>query len=89
MSQYIKRQDAINIVAKQYRSESERMTALQELPAIEIDHDDETNTNKDFCEWKGYDYKTIASPHERYWSIPAMKDFKYCPYCQKRIKIVH
>ena len=40
------------------------------------------------CEWTEYDYKTIRSPHERNWSIPSMKDFKYCPYCRKRIKIV-
>lgn len=42
--------------------------------------------NKDVCEWTEYDYKTIRSPHERDWSIPSMKDFKYCPYCGKKIR---
>lgn len=42
----------------------------------------------DVCEWMKYDYKTIRSPHERDWSIPSMKDFKYCPYCSKKIKVV-
>ena len=40
------------------------------------------------CEWTEYGYKAIRSPHERCWSIISMKDFKYCPYCRKRIKIV-
>ena len=44
--------------------------------------------NNDVCEWTEYDYKTIRSPHERDWSIPSMKDFKYCPYCGKKIKVV-
>ena len=34
MSQLIKRQDAIDAVAKLYRYESDRMTALQEVPII-------------------------------------------------------
>lgn len=34
MSELIKRQDAIDVVAKSYRYESDRMTALQELPVI-------------------------------------------------------
>lgn len=34
MSDLIKRQDAIDAVAKLYRYESDRMTALQEVPAI-------------------------------------------------------
>ena len=44
--------------------------------------------NNDVCEWTEYDYKTIRSPHERDWSIPSMKDFKFCPYCSKKIKVV-
>lgn len=39
------------------------------------------------CEWTEYDYKTIRSPHERDWSIPSMRDFKYCPYCSKKIRV--
>lgn len=31
----IKRQDAIDVVAKAYRYESDRLTALQELPTVE------------------------------------------------------
>lgn len=42
----------------------------------------------DACEWTKYDYKTIRSPHERDWSIPSMKDFKFCPCCGKKIKVV-
>ena len=34
MSELIKRQDAINAVAQLYRYESDRMTALQEVPAV-------------------------------------------------------
>lgn len=34
MSDLIKRQDAINAVMQNYRYESDRMTALQELPVI-------------------------------------------------------
>lgn len=33
---YIKRQDAINAVMQNYCYESDRLTALQELPAIDI-----------------------------------------------------
>lgn len=36
MSEYIKRQDAIDTVAKSYPYESDRMTALQELPVRNI-----------------------------------------------------
>lgn len=32
--EFICRQDAINVVAQAYRYESDRLTALQELPAI-------------------------------------------------------
>ena len=41
----------------------------------------------EYCEWTEYDYKTIRSPHKRDWSIPSMIDFKYCPYCGKKIRI--
>lgn len=34
MSELIKRQDAIDAVAKQYSYESDRLTALQEVPVI-------------------------------------------------------
>lgn len=34
MAELIKRQDAINAVAKAYRYESDRMTALQEVPTV-------------------------------------------------------
>ena len=44
--------------------------------------------NNDFCEWTEYDYKTIRSPHKRDWIIPSMKDFKFCTYCGKKIKVV-
>lgn len=56
--------------------------------AIEIVKQGGIETNN-VCEWQKYDYKTICSPHERDWSIPAMKDFKYCPHCGKKIKAVH
>lgn len=35
MSDLIRRQDAIDVVAKLYKYESDRMTALQELPTVE------------------------------------------------------
>lgn len=38
MSDLIKRQDAIDVVGKLYRYESDRMTALQELPRVNIDN---------------------------------------------------
>lgn len=34
MSELIRRQDAIDVLARQYRYESDRMTALQEIPVI-------------------------------------------------------
>ncbi len=37
MSDLIKRQDAIDVVGKLYRYESDRMTALQELQVVNID----------------------------------------------------
>lgn len=43
---------------------------------------------ENYCEWIEYDYKTIRSPHERDWNIPSMSDFKFCPYCGKKIKII-
>lgn len=36
MREYIDRMDAIKTVAQLYRYESDRMTALQELPTIEV-----------------------------------------------------
>lgn len=39
MAEFIKRQDAIDVVAKQYRYESDRMTALQDLQITKIDID--------------------------------------------------
>ena len=35
MSDLIRRQDAIDVVAKLYKYESDRMTALQEIPTVE------------------------------------------------------
>lgn len=46
------------------------------------------DVTEEFCEWTEYDYKTIRSPHNRNWSIPSMKDFKICPYCGKKIKVI-
>lgn len=46
MCEYIKRQDAIDVVGKQYRYESDRMTALQELPVIQIKCEETNETNK-------------------------------------------
>lgn len=37
--EYISRQEAINAVAKSYRYESDRITALQNIPIIRIDND--------------------------------------------------
>lgn len=37
MEELIKRQDAINVVAKAYRYESDRLTALQELPIVDVE----------------------------------------------------
>lgn len=37
MEKLIKRQDAIDVVAKTYRYESDRMTALQELPTVDAE----------------------------------------------------
>lgn len=43
----------------------------------------------DVCEWIKYDYRTLSSPHERYWMIPDNdKQLRYCPYCSKKIKVV-
>lgn len=36
MSELIKRQDAIDVVGQLYRYESDRMTALQELPTVNL-----------------------------------------------------
>lgn len=36
MEELIKRQDAIDVVAKAYRYETDRLTALQELPIAEV-----------------------------------------------------
>lgn len=41
---YIKRQDAINAVMQNYCYESDRLTALQELPAIDIPSAEENVT---------------------------------------------
>lgn len=37
MEELIKRQDAIDVVAKAYRYESDRLTALQELPTVDVE----------------------------------------------------
>lgn len=39
MEKYIKRSDAIKAVGQQYRYESDRMTALQEVPVININEE--------------------------------------------------
>lgn len=36
MDELVKRQDVIDVVAKSYRYESDRMTALQELPTVDM-----------------------------------------------------
>ena len=36
MDDLIRRQDAIDIVAKEYQYESDRITALQKIPAVEL-----------------------------------------------------
>lgn len=38
MSEWIKRQDAIDTVAQAYQYESDRITALQELPSIDVEN---------------------------------------------------
>lgn len=37
MDALIKKQDAIDVVARTYQNESDRMTALQELPTVDIE----------------------------------------------------
>lgn len=55
MSEYIKKQDAINVVGQLYRYESDRMTALQELPTIHLPNIEELNvTQNDIDVFKTY-----------------------------------
>lgn len=62
--------------------------ARAELSIFEINNLLKLDDDTDVCEWTEYDYKTIQSPHDRHWSIPSMKDFIYCPYCGKKIRII-
>lgn len=39
MDALIKRQDAIEVVARDYQNESDRMAALQELPTVDIERE--------------------------------------------------
>lgn len=55
MSEYIKRQDAIDVVGQAYRYESDRMTALQELPTVNLPNDEELEvTQSDIDAFKAY-----------------------------------
>lgn len=50
-------------------------------------------TSDDCCEWIKYDYRTMCPKNHDaknpYWRIPVdMDKLKYCPYCEKKIKVV-
>lgn len=38
MSKFVKRQDVIDIITKQYDCESDRLTAIQNLPALKQEY---------------------------------------------------
>lgn len=54
MSEYIKRQDAIDVLGQVYRYESDRMTALQELPTINLPDEELDVTQSDIDAFKAY-----------------------------------
>ena len=55
MSESIKRQDAIDVVGQVYRYESDRMTALQELPTVDLPYDEELDIiQSDIDAFKAY-----------------------------------
>lgn len=77
MSEYIKRQEAIGVMAQSYPYESDRMTALQELPVIELD--EETSKMIDgITACCGYDFGTDA-----FGETPP----RYCPMCGKKLDL--
>lgn len=47
------------------------------------------SNTEDFCDWvEDDDNKIMTSPHDKVWYSASMRDFKYCPYCSKKIRII-
>ena len=47
------------------------------------------DNQEDFCDWvEDDDNKIMTSPHDKVWYSASIKDFKYCPYCSKKIRII-
>ena len=81
MSNLIRRQDAIDVVAKFYKYESDRMTALQELPTVEArpvvkgEWLYERETYNTCSAWK-------CSNCGECYGLPFIKDeYNFCPEC--------
>ena len=80
MSDLIRRQDAIDAIAKSYRYESERMTALQNVPAVEavpVVHGEWIKEEGAF--FPTYKCSVCRAKHGAIW-------FKYCPSCGAKMK---
>lgn len=73
----IKRQDAIDAVMKTYNYESDRMTALQEIPTV-----DAVPVVHGHWDYKNYTWHcSVCDCHPYKGYIPAKADYKYCPKC--------
>ena len=84
MSNLIRRQDAIDVVAKFYKYESDRMTALQELPTVEAKpvmtgEWMKSETGVYICSKcnNGYKNQPTCMGHPM---------FEYCPMCGAKMK---
>lgn len=81
MGDLIRRQDAIDVVAKLYKYESDRMTALQELPTVEAKPVvmGEWKSDLDSCGWINHTCSHCG--YEKLTDIHVSLDWNFCPNC--------
>ena len=82
MSNLIRRQDAIDVVAKFYKYESDRMTALQELPTVEarpVVHGEWIDTQPDYHPGCGNNAHVCSICGDYYTT--EQEDLFFCPRC--------
>lgn len=86
MSDLIRRQDAIDVIAKSYCYESERMTALQNVPAVEVvpvvhgEWENVGDNEEDLC------FRCTNCKAEFSCEIDMKQFAKHCPECGAKMK---
>ena len=82
MNDLIRRQDAIDVVAKEYQYESDRITALQKVPVVEavpVVHGEWIDTQPDYHAGYGRNAHVCSNCNDYYTTEP--EDLFFCPRC--------